>query len=185
MYLALNAADMELFIAKKLSIFAIPAGKGEYHIGDTLQIKESFKKVTCHIYRRENGEVKPEDNIPGILYRLDGKVVLECGTVPPNNETYFSELEEASRWSSANQLPDYAVRYSAVISGIQEKSLSAFSDEDLKEFGLYYNEPQMLIEGFLPIKNHEHIYQWWKKRYKKTLKESTDPTAVILHLASL
>lgn len=32
MYLALNAADMELFIAKKLSIFAIPAGKGEYHL---------------------------------------------------------------------------------------------------------------------------------------------------------
>lgn len=43
----------------------------------------------------------------------------------------------------------------------------------------------MLIEGFLSIKNHEHIYQWWKKRYKKTLKENADPTAVIFHLAPL
>lgn len=182
MYLALNAADMELFTAKKLPIFAVPLGE-EYHVGDTLQIKEPFKKVTCQIYRREKDDIKLEDTVSGILYRLDGKVILECGAKPPNNETYFSELEEAPRWSPASQLPDYAVRYSATISGVQEKPLSAFSDEDLKEFGLYYNEPQMLIEGFLPIKNHEHIYQWWKKRYKKTLRESADPTAVILHLA--
>lgn len=184
MYLTLNAADMELFAAKRLSIFAVPPGEEEYHIGDTLQIKEPFKKITCQVYRREDGEVKPEDTVPGILYRLDGKVVLECGAKPPNDEIYFSELEEAPQWSPAKQLPDYAVRHSVTVSGVQEKPLSAFSDEDLKEFDLYYNEPQMLIEGFLPIKNHERIYQWWKKRYKKTLKENDDPMAVILRLVS-
>lgn len=172
MYLALNAVDIELFVAGKLSVFAVPASE-EYHVGDVLQIKEPFKKISCCIN-------DCEDPVRGVLYKIDGKIIWENGMEPADG----IEIEEAQQWSSSKLLPDYAVRCSATVSGVTEKPLSAFSDEDIKEFGLYYNEPQMLIDGFLPIKNYERIYQWWKKRYRKTLDDGADPMVSILRLTS-
>ena len=184
MYLTLNARDMDLLTTKRLSIYAIPYGSGECQVGDVLEVKEPFKKITCQIYRREDGESVHEDTIAGIMYRVDGKCILEGGVEPPNTETYYSEIEEAPKWCSAKLMPDYAIRRSVVVSGVQEKPLSAFSEQDMKEFDLYYNEPQLLMEGFLPIKNHERVYQWWKQRYKSTLKDCSDPMAIVLRLVS-
>lgn len=40
------------------------------------------------------------------------------------------------------------------------------------------------MEEYLPIKNFELLYGWWKQHYKATLKDCDNPQAIILHLAS-
>ena len=46
------------------------------------------------------------------------------------------------------------------------------------------DDPQLLMEEYLPIKNFELLYGWWKQHYKATLKDCDNPQAIILHLAS-
>lgn len=46
------------------------------------------------------------------------------------------------------------------------------------------DDHQLLMEEYLPIKNFELLYGWWKQHYKATLKDCDNPQAIILHLAS-
>lgn len=37
------------------------------------------------------------------------------------------------------------------------------------------DDPQLLMEEYLPIKNFELLYGWWKQHYKATLKDCDNP----------
>ena len=42
------------------------------------------------------------------------------------------------------------------------------------------NDPQLLLEEYLPTKNFELLYHWWKEHYKATLKNTDSPLAILL-----
>lgn len=44
------------------------------------------------------------------------------------------------------------------------------------------NNPQILLEEYLPIKNFELLYSWWKEHYKATLRDNNNPLAVLLSI---
>ena len=97
------------------------------------------------------------------------------------------EYDEAIKWSPASQLPEYAIRRKAIVTKFEYKPLRSFTADDIKLLRLDYasqDDPQLLMEEYLPIKNFELLYGWWKQHYKATLKDCDNPQAIILHLAS-
>lgn len=87
----------------------------------------------------------------------------------------------------ASQLPEYAIRRKAIVTKFEYKPLRSFTADDIKLLRLDYasqDDPQLLMEEYLPIKNFELLYGWWKQHYKATLKDCDNPQAIILHLAS-
>ena len=91
------------------------------------------------------------------------------------------------KWSPASQLPEYAIRRKAIVTKFEYKPLRSFTADDIKLLRLDYasqDDPQLLMEEYLPIKNFELLYGWWKQHYKATLKDCDNPQAIILHLAS-
>ena len=98
-----------------------------------------------------------------------------------------NEYDEAIKWSPASQLPEYAIRRKAIVTKFEYKPLRSFTADDIKLLRLDYasqDDPQLLMEEYLPIKNFELLYGWWKQHYKATLKDCDNPQAIILHLAS-
>lgn len=94
---------------------------------------------------------------------------------------------ETIKWSPASQLPEYAIRRKAIVTKFEYKPLRSFTADDIKLLRLDYasqDDPQLLMEEYLPIKNFELLYGWWKQHYKATLKDCDNPQAIILHLAS-
>ena len=74
-----------------------------------------------------------------------------------------------------------------IIYRFEYKPLRSFTADDIKLLRLDYasqDDPQLLMEEYLPIKNFELLYGWWKQHYKATLKDCDNPQAIILHLAS-
>ena len=117
----------------------------------------------------------------GIMYRSDGLYAWDDSKTVPN------KYDEASRWSPASQLPEYAIRRKAIVTKFECKPLRSFTDDDIKLLLLDYasqDNPQLLMEEYLPIKNFELLYGWWKQHYKATLKDCDNPQAIILHLVS-
>lgn len=179
MNLAMNLRDLQLWEQGKLKAFAIPQGKDE--ITDKMVgIKEPFKKLTVIRTVEKNGESVEKKILIGIKYRYDDSVCFVDGE--SNTELY----EEAPRWSPASQLPDFAIRRSATIIKVDEpKSLQAVNSDELALLQLDYasqNDPQLLLEEYLPIKNYELLYRWWKEHYKATLKDCDNPAVVLLHI---
>lgn len=189
LYINFNQQDIAELERGELAVFAVPMGKSDtlpYKTGDTVGIKEPFKKSTCFIKQYENGETIEEDIVSGIRYRSDEQYAWETGVTPPNNEFYLSTIEDAPKWSASRALPEYAVRRFASVTKVDQKLLSEFTEEDIRSMRLDYasqNDPQILLEDYLPIKNWELLWTWWKKHYKSTVKDGKDPMVVILHLA--
>ena len=181
MNLPMNLSDLNLWEKGLLKGFAMPLGF-EPKIGETANILEPFKRLTALVPVKRFDEVVEKKTTVGIMYRSDGKYAWDNSRDTPPNE-----YSEATKWSPASQLPEYAVRRKAIITNYEIKRLSAFTEEDIKLLRLDYasqGDPQLLMEGYLPEKNFELLYGWWKQYYKATLKDCNDPMAVIFHLVS-
>lgn len=186
MNLLMNLNDIDLWEKGLLKGFALPPGFLP-EIGEVVNILEPFTKVTAFISRYENGEWIPEDTISGIKYCSDGAYAIECGGTLPYNEKYTTRIEEAQRQSPPSWLPSYAIRRKAVVTKFEYKPLRSFTDGDIKLLRLDYasqDDPQLIMEEYLPIKNFELLYGWWKQHHKATLKSCNNPNAVIIYLTS-
>ena len=177
MNLPMNLKDLHLWEQKALRVFALPHKEGtEYHVGDVVGIQEPFKRL---LTIETNADLKQQKITAGVVYRSDG------GYVWAGNAT--ADFQEAKQWSPASQLPDYAIRHKATVTKFEVKPLQSFTDEDIRLLCQDYSsqhDPQLLLADFLPIKNFELLFSWWKQHYRRTLKESDNPMAVIFHLVS-
>lgn len=144
-------------------------------------ILEPFKRLTIFEPVEKDGETTEKKVTVGIIYRSDGLYAWDNSRAVPN------EYDEAIKWSPASQLPEYAIRRKAIVTKFEYKPLRSFTADDIKLLRLDYasqDDPQLLMEEYLPIKNFELLYGWWKQHYKATLKDCDNPQAIILHLAS-
>ncbi len=180
MNLNMNLRDLELWEQGRLKVFAVPAEMVGGEDIQTVVIKEPFRRITALVAVDKNGEKEEKKILVGIRYRFDERVCLS-ETVPG-----IRSFEEAPRWSPASQLPEFAIRRHANVASISvAKPLQSFTEEDIKLMCLDYasqGNPQLLIDGYLPIKNHELLFDWWKQHYRSTLKDCNNPTAVLVHL---
>lgn len=166
--------------------FAIPLGF-EPEIGKTANILEPFKRLTILMLVEKDGEMVEKKIAVGVMYRSDGIHVWNPDIVCTwdTDKDMPNGYNEAAKWSPASKLPEYAIRRKAIITKYEIKPLSAFTEEDIKLLRLDYasqDDPQLLMEDYLPVKNFELLYGWWKQHYKSTLKDCDDPMAVIFHL---
>ena len=155
------------------------AGQGK--MGEVVNILEPFKRLTIFEPVEKDGETTEKKVTVGIIYRSDGLYAWDNSRAIPN------EYDEAIKWSPASQLPEYAIRRKAIVTKFEYKPLRSFTADDIKLLRLDYasqDDPQLLMEEYLPIKNFELLYGWWKQHYKATLKDCDNPQAIILHLAS-
>lgn len=117
------------------------------------------------------------------IYETYGMDAILLRVVRPN---FVSPLtEEQQKHASETALDDY--QYDAIVTKFEYKPLRSFTADDIKLLRLDYasqDDPQLLMEEYLPIKNFELLYGWWKQHYKATLKDCDNPQAIILHLAS-
>ena len=160
--------------------FALPLGFLP-EIGEVVNILEPFKRLTIFEPVEKDGETTEKKVTVGIIYRSDGLYAWDNSRAIPN------EYDEAIKWSPASQLPEYAIRRKAIVTKFEYKPLRSFTADDIKLLRLDYasqDDPQLLMEEYLPIKNFELLYGWWKQHYKATLKDCDNPQAIILHLAS-
>lgn len=146
-----------------------------------MNILEPFKRLTIFEPVEKDGETTEKKVTVGIIYRSDGLYAWDNSRAIPN------EYDEAIKWSPASQLSEYAIRRKAIVTKFEYKPLRSFTADDIKLLRLDYasqDDPQLLMEEYLPIKNFELLYGWWKQHYKATLKDCDNPQAIILHLAS-
>ena len=98
----------------------------------------------------------------------------------------FSEAQTLVAWFvNKSDLSDADKQ--SIVTKFEYKPLRSFTADDIKLLRLDYasqDDPQLLMEEYLPIKNFELLYGWWKQHYKATLKDCDNPQAIILHLAS-
>lgn len=156
MNLPMNLNDIDLWEKELLKGFALPLGFLP-EIGEVVNILEPFKRLTIFEPVEKDGETTEKKVTVGII------------------------------WSPASQLPEYAIRRKAIVTKFEYKPLRSFTADDIKLLRLDYasqDDPQLLMEEYLPIKNFELLYGWWKQHYKATLKDCDNPQAIILHLAS-
>ena len=187
--LPMDLRDLGLWKSGELNGFAIPLERlpEPYRFFDLpscteVNILEPFKKLTIQEEIERDGKTATQKVVVGIMYRSDNKVVWDSKIlVPPD------KYEEADRWSSARYLPDYAIRHKATVVKSERVPLQFFTKEQIKLLKLDYESqgnPQLLLEEFVPHKDFELLYQWWKQHYKSTLRDSDNPCAVILYLTS-
>lgn len=181
MNLAMNLHDLELLEQAKLKVFAIPqAQMDEIDVSQPVGIKEPFKRLTIMGTVEKDGKVQDKKVLVGVKYRTDDTVCFERSGLD------VSQIEEATRWSPASQLPDFAVRrYADITTADGDRPLRDITESELRLMCLDYasqNNPQLLLEEYLPIKNFELLYDWWKKHYKTTLKDTDNPVAALLHI---
>lgn len=180
MNLPMNLNDIDLWEKELLKGFALPLGFLP-EIGEVVNILEPFKRLTIFEPVEKDGETTEKKVTVGIIYRSDGLYAWDNSRAIPN------KYDEAIKWSPASQLPEYAIRRKAIVTKFEYKPLRSFTTDDIKLLRLDYasqDDPQLLMEEYLPIKNFELLYGWWKQHYKATLKDCDNPQAIILHLAS-
>lgn len=179
MNLTMNLHDLELWEQGRMKAFAAPANMMEKNIR-TVGIKEPFRRITTWTALEEGDAAKEKKILVGVRYRFDEQIYLL------ETALNISSFEEASRWSPASQLPVFAIRRHAnVVSISAAKPLQSFTEEEIKLMCLDYasqGDPQLLLKGYMSSKNYELLFDWWKQHYKSTLKNSTNPMAVLLHL---
>lgn len=179
MNLNMSLRDINLWKQGKLKAFVIPYEDAcSINVGQTVGIKEPFKKLMVAEEFEKDGDILKKQVCVGVMYRTD-KEIKWMGNEP-------NQYNESLRWSSASQLPDYAIRHYAVISSMgNTKPIQNITDDELGLMCLDYpsqNDPQILLDGYLPIKNFELLYNWWKEHYKLTLKGSNNPLTVLLNI---
>ncbi len=187
--LPMDLRDFSLWESGELTGFALPLEHlpepyrlFDLPLGTEVNILEPFKRLTVQEEVKKHGKMATQKVTVGVIYRSDDKVVWDNNIqVPPE------EYEEADRWSPARQLPDYAVRRKATVVKSECVPLQSFTKEQIKLLKLDYEsqgDPQLLMKEFVSHKDFELLYRWWKQHYKSTLRDSNNPCAVILCLAS-
>lgn len=179
MNLVMNLRDIALWEQGRLKAFAVPQTEAEdLSVGQTVGIKEPFKKLTVTEVVEKDGEPQEKKMLVGVMYRSDGQIVWTDGQP--------DKYDEASRWSPASQLPEFAVRRHAIIISADEgKPIRAITEDELKLMCLDYdsqNDPQLLLKEYLPTKNFELLYLWWKNHYKATLRDCDNPIAILVRI---
>lgn len=117
-----------------------------------MNILEPFKRLTIFEPVEKDGETTEKKVTVGIIYRSDGLYAWDNSRAIPN------EYDEAIKWSPASQLPEYAIRRKAIVTKFEYKPLRSFTADDIKLLRLDYasqDDPQLLMEEYLPIKNFE------------------------------
>ena len=182
MYLNMNLLDLYRWGNDALLAFAVPHNPDDVvQAGDVLCIKEPFKRITIAETTTVENKEKTQKILVAVRYCSDNKRCMPATSLDLD-ETRF---EEAERRSAAIQLPDFAIRRYALVTETFVKPLSEFDEDNLHLMCLDYasqNDPQLLMEEYLPIKNTELLYDWWKQHYRSTLKDCSDPMAVFLRI---
>lgn len=155
--------------------------------GEVVDILEPFKKLTTTRQIEKNGEPVAEKVPVGVIYRSDGKYAWAAEEYAQNqwNPDGHYAYDEAQRWSLPQHLPDYAIRRRAAITDMETISLQTITKQQIELLHLDYasqGNPQILLEEYIPIKDYELWYQWWKQHYKATLKDNSDPGVIFLRL---
>lgn len=149
MNLPMNLNDIDLWEKELLKGFALPLGFLP-EIGEVVNILEPFKRLTIFEPVEKDGETTEKKVTVGIIYRSDGLYAWDNSRAIPN------EYDEAIKWSPASQLPEYAIRRKAIVTKFEYKPLRSFTADDIKLLRLDYasqDDPQLLMEEYLPIKN--------------------------------
>ena len=183
MNLVMNLRDLELLEQGTLKAFAVPQSWiDDADLSQPIGIREPFKRLTIMETVENNGETQEKKTLVGVKYRTDGAIFIT------RSDLDTSQIEEAMRWSPAAQLPDFAIRRFVNVDTVSnEKPIRSFTEAELRLMHLDYapqNDPQIPLEEYLPIKNFELLYGWWKAHYKATLKNCDNPLAVLFHLQS-
>ena len=121
-----------------------------------MNILEPFKRLTIFEPVEKDGETTEKKVTVGIIYRSDGLYAWDNSRAIPN------EYDEAIKWSPASQLPEYAIRRKAIVTKFEYKPLRSFTADDIKLLRLDYasqDDPQLLMEEYLPIKNFELLFE--------------------------
>lgn len=148
--------------------------------GIIVDILEPFKKLTIQNEVEKNGKTLIQKVTAGVIYQSDTNIVWD------NNIQTPEQYEEAARWSPSRLLPNYAVRHRATVVKSEHIPLQLFTKEQIKLLRLDYEsqeDPQLIINDYIPHKDFELLYLWWKQHYKNTLRKNNNPVAVVLHLA--
>lgn len=171
-YLVMNLNDIAKLDQLKIGqtfVFAAPIGKNgnPFSVGDVVGVKEPYKKL-----------LDDENNLVGVRYRSDNSFVRFF-------EYHDKDAVEAEQWSAARTMPECAIRYRLNVEVMKETSLQSFGNEEYAAMGLDYasqNNPQLILDEYIPYKNFELLKAWWKAHYKSTLKKTDDPKVVLLTL---
>ena len=178
MNLPMNLRDLDLWEKGLLKGFALPLGHLP-EVGETVNILEPFKRLLVIEPVEKNGAIAEKKTTVGVIYRSDNTSVWDDSFEPT------TPYVEASRWSPASYLPEYAVRRKAIITQFEWKPIRSFTAEDIKLLHLDYesqDNPQLVIKECMDAINFELFYHWWKTHYRSTLKDCDNPKAIILHL---
>lgn len=182
MYLNMNLLDLHRWEHGTLLAFAVPYDPDDVvQAGDVLCIKEPFKRITITKTIAEEDKEKSQKLLVAVRYCSDKKVCMSATSF----DLDVTKFEEAVRRSAAKQMPDFAIRQYALVTETLVKPLSEFDEDDLRLMHLDYtsqNDPQLLMEEYLPIKNAELLHDWWKQHYKSTLKDCGDPMVAFLYI---
>lgn len=182
MYLNMNLLDLYRWEHGVLLAFAVPHNPDDVvQAGDVLCIKEPFKRITITETITEEDKERSQKNLVAVRYCSDDRVCMSA----VSSDLDATRFEEATRRSAAKQMPDFAIRRYALVTETFVKPLSEFNESDLRLMCLDYasqNNPQLLMEEYLSIKNAELLHDWWKQHYKSTLKGYGDPMAVLLYI---
>lgn len=176
MYLNMNLLDLYRWEHNALPIFAVPYDPDDVvQAGDVLCIKEPFKRITMlETIITKEGREKLQKILVAIRYCSDNKLCMSETSLALD----ATKFKEAVKRSASKQMPDFAIRRYALVTKTFVKPLSEFDENDLHLMGLDYasqNDPQLLMEEYLPIKNAELLYDWWKQHYKNMLKGCNTP----------
>lgn len=182
MYLNMNLLDLHRWEQGVLLAFAVPHNPDDaIQAGDVLCIKEPFKRITITEPTVEGDKEKSQKILVAVRYCSDDKRCMPATSLGLDE----TRLEEATRRSAAKQMPDFAIRRYALVTETFVKPLSEFDENDLHLMCLDYasqDNPQLLMEEYLPIKNAELLCDWWKQHYKNTLKSCSDPMTALLRI---
>lgn len=74
MDLNMNQRDLELWEQGKLKAFAVPQGVDDLSVGQTVGIKEPFKRLTVTEEFEKDGETRERKVPVGVMYRTDKKI---------------------------------------------------------------------------------------------------------------
>lgn len=183
--LPMDLRDLSLWESGELQAFALPlrdVSDLDFYFSlkpeTEANILEPFKKLKGHKDVELNG-IPTRKEFSGVLYRRDGKAAWFPGELP-------DEYEEAKRWSEARQLPEFAVRRKAVVTGVENTTLLNFTKQQINLLKLDYasqGDPQTILEAYEPDKDADLLYKWWRRHYKTTLAHENNPNVVILHLS--
>lgn len=177
--LSLNLSEINALDNGNLTAMSVPVSfLCPYSVGDTIPVKEPWRKSILSVCKMTCDGPVPEDEILGVQYRSDLRHTFMDGCAPATSGKYRSDVVDTECWMASRAMPEWAIRRHIKVESICEKPLSAYSDEEIHLLRLDYdteNNPQMLIVSFTKHKNYEQLLNWFAKRYPSAFRKQEDP----------